>query len=215
MKFIAFTTHVLDQDTKVKLTTTRNDKCIRTIRFIYTKRYICFKLFHQTLTNFTGSNPFTFTTCEWTIVYEECHLQCWLINFQNRQSFRIVRISDRFTDVDIFNPCNRNDVTCSSFFGLNTFQTLETKQFLDTSSFAFAITHNNSNGLALTNYATVHTTDCDTSEVFIVVHQGNEELKWLFHVLCWMRNVTYNCIVDCHHVVILFSRIIFHAGSTV
>ncbi|MNV16823.1 hypothetical protein D3C71_1075920 [compost metagenome] len=121
LHFITFTTHILDQNTKVKLTASRNDKCIRTIRFIHTQTHICLKFFKETLTQFTGSYPFTFFTSKRTVIHKESHLHRRLVDLKNRQCFWIRWISNGLTNVNVLDPCDSNDIPCARFFCFNTF----------------------------------------------------------------------------------------------
>eukprot|EP01113_Clastostelium_recurvatum_P016847 TRINITY_DN19756_c0_g1_i1.p2 TRINITY_DN19756_c0_g1~~TRINITY_DN19756_c0_g1_i1.p2 ORF type:complete len:132 (-),score=4.10 TRINITY_DN19756_c0_g1_i1:6-401(-) len=45
LKLITFTTHIFNQDTQVKLTTSGNDKCIWALCFFNTKGYVSFQFF--------------------------------------------------------------------------------------------------------------------------------------------------------------------------
>ncbi|MNB85515.1 hypothetical protein D3C75_324280 [compost metagenome] len=185
LHFVAFTAHILNQNPEVKLTASGYDKGIRAVSFIYAQADIRFKLFEQTLAKFTGSYPFTFFTCERAVVHEEGHLHSRLIDLQNRQCFRVSRIGNRFTDVDVLDTGNRNDITCAGFFGFNTLQALEAKQLLNTGSLTLAVTHNYRYGLALLNHAAVNTSNSNTSQIFIVIHQGYEELQRLVNFFGW------------------------------
>ena len=59
-KLKTFTTHILDQYRKVKLTTAGNLKTLCGFSILYTQAHICIQLFVKAVTKMSGSNIFSF-----------------------------------------------------------------------------------------------------------------------------------------------------------
>ena len=115
-KFIALTTHVLNQDGQMQLTTTGYFEAVSTVCFLYTERNVCVQLFEKTVTDVTGSNVFTFLTSQRAVVYDEVHGDGRLGDLLERDRYRIFRITDRITDMDISDTGDRYDGTNLCFF---------------------------------------------------------------------------------------------------
>ena len=72
-ELISFTTHILDQDRKVKLSTTGNFEAVGILSLFYTEADISIKLTEKTVTKMTGSYELSFLSGKWTVIYDELH----------------------------------------------------------------------------------------------------------------------------------------------
>ena len=115
-KFITFTTHVLDQNRQMQFATTGYFEAVSTVGFLYTEGNICVQLFEETVTDMTGSNVFSFLTCQRAVIYDEIHGDGRLGNLLERDRYRIFRITDRITDMDISDTGDRYDGSDLCFF---------------------------------------------------------------------------------------------------
>ncbi|MPM36221.1 hypothetical protein SDC9_82816 [bioreactor metagenome] len=178
LQFIAFTTHVFNQDGQVQLATSGNNPSIRGVCRIDTQRYISMQLFHQTFFDFAGSDPFTFAACERRVVCKESHLQCRLIDMQNRQSFTMVSRRHRFPNKDIFHTGNGNQIASFSFFDFDAVQTEVTKQFCNSEIFEGAVQFKQRYLVPNFDCSAEYATDTDTANKVTVVQQSYLELQW-------------------------------------
>ena len=100
-KLVSFTTHVLNKNRKVKLTTTGYFEAVCIFCLFYSKADICVQLTEKTVTQMTGCNEFTFLSCKRAVVYDKLHGDCWLRNLLERNGFRILRRAESISDGNI------------------------------------------------------------------------------------------------------------------
>ena len=102
----------------MQFTTTGYFEAVGTVCFLYAERNVGVQLFEKTVTDVTGSNVFTFLTCQRAVVYDEVHGDGRLRDLLERDRYRIFRITDRITDMDISNTGDCYDRTdlCLFYF---------------------------------------------------------------------------------------------------
>ena len=183
LKLITFTAHILNQNTEVKLTASRYDICIRAFCLIHSQTYVRFQFFKETVTRLRDVTHLPSRPAKGLLLTRNviCRVGSSILRTGNASG---CCGSAMVSDVNVFDPCNRHDVACACFGNLDPLQSLEAEQLLDTSILGRAVTKHNGNRLALLNNTAVHASDGDTSKIFIVIHQGNEELERLVHFLC-------------------------------
>ncbi|MNN17044.1 hypothetical protein D3C81_1302130 [compost metagenome] len=145
----------------MKLPASGYDKGVRAVRLFDAQGNVGFKLLEQTLAQFAGGHPFPFASGERAVIDEERHLQRRLVDLQYRQSLRLVRIGNRFANINVLDPSDGYDIASSSFFDFHAAQALESEQLLDASGLLAAVACHNRHGLALANDAAVYPADGD------------------------------------------------------
>ena len=124
LQFIAFTTHSLNQNGQMQLTTARNLEYISTISFLYTERYIGLNFLEKTIAEMTGSNKLSLATSKRTGIYTKGHGQSWLININSWQCLWIFCIGNSITNANIAQTSQANNLTHGSLWNLYTAQAL-------------------------------------------------------------------------------------------
>ena len=100
----------------MKFTTSGYFETFSAFGIFYTKADICIQLSVETVTKMTGSDVFTFLSCQRAVIYKEVHGDGRLGNLLERNSFRIITATEGITDMDIFDTGDGNDRTYGCFF---------------------------------------------------------------------------------------------------
>ena len=147
----------------------------------------------------TGCNEFTFTTSEWRVVYGEYHGQCWFVDGDRWQCFWIFSISYSFTNVDIVDTSECNDIAHFSFVSFNAVQTI-ISIYATNFRFTSAFTIHNSHLLVSFHFTANDTAYSDFTDEVIVIKCSNHELKRTFHITLWCRNFVDQCLEQWLHI---------------
>jgi hypothetical protein len=130
-QFVAFTTHVFQQNGQVQFTTTGDVKHAFFVGFFHTQSHVVLQFFLQTVPQLTAGHVFAFTAGQWAGVHAEVHGQCWLINLEHWQRCWVDRVSHRHADVQVSNTVDQHDVARAGFGSLHAVQTLELQHLVD------------------------------------------------------------------------------------
>ena len=197
----------------MQFATARYFESICRISFFYLHRNVSFYFAEQTITQVTGCNEFTFATCEWRIVYGEYHGQCWFVDGDGWQCFRIFSICYSFADVDIVDTCESNDITHLCFVSFNAVQAIVCIYATDF-RFTSAFTSHDSHLLVRFHFTANDTAYCDFTDEVIVIKCSNHELKRTFQITLWCRNFFNQCFKQWFHVYCFVIPISFSHTST-
>lgn len=160
----------------MELTAAGNLECIRCFRVFYTKSHVRFDFLVETGTDMAGSDEVTLTAGKWALIDMEYHGQGRFVDVDRRQCFRVRRISDRFTDIDIFEAGHSDDVADLRFIDRRTFHALPVEELSDmVASDLFAI--GDSDRHPLLRGTAGHTADSDLAEVVIRFERGDHDLQ--------------------------------------
>ena len=147
----------------------------------------------------TRCNEFTFAASEWRVVYGEYHGQCWFVDGDGWQCFRIFSVCYCFTDIDIVNTSECNDITHFSFVSFNTVQAIICIYATDF-CFTSAFTIHDSHLLVSFHFTANDTAYSDFTDEVIVIKCSYHELKRTFHITLWCRNFVNQCLEQWFHV---------------
>ena len=177
-ELVSFTTHVLDKNGEMKLTTAGNLEALCCVRIFHTKADIGVQLTVETVTEVTGSDVFTFLSCKRAVIYEEVHGECRLGDLLEWDCFRIVSCTESITDVDVRNTGDCNDSTDGSTFNLNLVQTIKLIQLADlyTLTLVRVMMVQKHQVLVYGNSSALNFTDTDTSHILVVVDGADKNL---------------------------------------
>ncbi|MNJ44171.1 hypothetical protein D3C77_392100 [compost metagenome] len=125
----------------------------------------------------------------------------------------MVRICNRLADVDIFNSGDRYDITRAGLGDFCPIQALEAEQLLNPSGFLAAFPRHHGDWLTLADYPAIHPANGDTPQIFIIIHQRNQDLQRLFHVLGRSWDMLHDRVIKSLHIAVLLLWI--QTGSTI
>lgn len=114
---------------------------------------------------------------------------------KDRQCFRMCRIRQRLTDIDVLDSGDGHDISGPGLVALDPLQSLEAEQLLNPRLLHLAFAVDDGDSLALADAAPVHAADRNPAHIFIVVKQGNEELKRLLRVLRRRRDMIHDRVI--------------------
>ena len=195
-----FTTHVLNQNRQVQLTTTRNAECISVFGFFNAQRNVVHQLFVQAVKDLTRGNELTFFTTERRGVDVEEHGYGWFINGQGWQRFDVLRIADGVGDVQFTQTGDSDDVARFSDVALDTLKTQVSQHFTDFTVTGFPFAIDDSDLLVRLHFTALDTTNADYANIVVVVELRDLHLQGAFQVNVWRRNAVNNRLVQRSHV---------------
>src|SRR5690606_26211928 len=199
--FIAFTTHVLDQNGQVQLTATAHFKHGIVVGFVHTQSHVGLQFAVQTIAQLTAGHELAFTAGQRRGVHHEIHGQGRLVNAQQRQRFLVSRIGYRATNAQLFNTVDQHDVAGFGFIYRHTLQTLELQNLVDAALDSFAIrTKFHDHVLGRAHATTVHTAYTDLAHVGAVVQGTDLQLQRCVDVIFTLRNVFQNRVEQRTHI---------------
>ena len=189
--YIAMPPHVLDQYGKMKLTTAGNLEGFGCLGFLDTQADVCVQFLEQTVAQVAGSDKFTVSSGERTVVYDEMHGNRRLGDLLERNCFHMIRRAERITDVQISDTGDRYDGADRCFIYFYFIQTVKLIQFADLYFFLFVrIVMVDKNAVLVdTDGSVIYFTDTDTSNVFIVVDGTDQNLSSGSFITLRSRNI--------------------------
>src|SRR5699024_1478443 len=120
-----------------------------------------------------------FPSSKRAVVCQKCHLQCWLVNTEPWQAFRMILRADCLADINIVHACNRHDITSFCFLDFHPLQATKSKQFADAERFLRTVFFQNNNQLPDTDGSPDNTSDTNPSHIIIVIQKRYLELQGL------------------------------------
>ena len=209
-EFVTFTSHVLDQYGQMKLTTTADLEGIRRIGILNTKGYVGVQFLVESVTDMSGSYEFTFLSCERRVVNHEVHGDGRFRDLLERNCLRSCSITDGVTDVKIADTGDCNNVTDGSFFYRNSLQTVEGEELGNTNLILLirVMVVNNNSILIHTNLTVGYLTDTDTTNEFVVVDGGYENLHICIRITLRCRDEVEDGLEERCHILLLIVEVL-------
>ena len=174
--------------------TAGNLKAVRGVGVLHTQTDVRIQFPVQTVPQMTGSNIFSFLTCQRRIIYHKVHCNRRLRNLLERNRIRVFQITQRIPDMNIRNSGNCNDGPNISFCNFHLIQTIKLIQLADLHFFLFIrfmMIHQH-HFLIHRNLAVIYFTDADTSNVLIIVNGTDQYLCPCFRIPFRCRNIIQN-----------------------
>ena len=175
----------------MKLTTAGNLEGFGCLGFLDTQADVCVQFLEQTVAQVAGSDKFTVSSGERTVVYDEMHGNRRLGDLLERNCFHMIRRAERITDVQISDTGDRYDGADRCFIYFYFIQTVKLIQFADLYFFLFVrIVMVDKNAVLVdTDGSVIYFTDTDTSNVFIVVDGTDQNLSSGSFITLRSRNI--------------------------
>ena len=137
--FVAFATHVFQQDGQVQFATAHHFKHTLFVGFVHAQGHVVLQLFLQSIPNLAAGHELAFAAGQWAGVDAEVHGQGRLVHFQHGQRLGIGRVGHCDADADIFNAVDQHNVAGTSSKRLHAVQTLEGQHLVDASFHGLAV----------------------------------------------------------------------------
>ena len=100
----------------MEFTTARYFESIGAVRFFDAERYVGLDFAEQAVAEVTAGDVVPFLTGERTVVDVENHGQGRFVDVDARQGFRILRVGNGFTDLEVGNADDAGDFAHTGFF---------------------------------------------------------------------------------------------------
>ena len=138
------------------------------------QRHISAHFLNQPLPNVPGGDKFAIIARQWSIVHRELHLNCWRINGNEGQRLALKTISDGFTDKNLLESGQANDVSGVGFGYLDALHPLEVINRRDFGGLFAAIPVDADRGIAHFDFAANNFPEGDAPEIIGIIKVRDE-----------------------------------------
>ena len=144
-------------------------------------------LFKQTVTQMTGGQELTFLACKWAVVNREGHLNSWSGNLYKFQWFWCIWRTDGFTDAQVFNTGDTNDIADCCALSLNSLQALDLIEGYDLGAIGniWIVVIAYDNWIVYFQSTSCNSADTDSADKVVVVDGRNQHLCRAFRITFW------------------------------
>ncbi len=153
----------------MQLTTAGNFELVSRVAFFNAQRHVVQQLFVQTVLDVTAGDELAFLAAERRVIDLEGHGNGRLVNGQRLHRFDVVLVAQGVGDEQFIHTADANDVAGSSFFDVNTVQTVVTHELEDTAVTLLAMHVDGSDGSVGLDATTGDTAYADDAEEAVVV----------------------------------------------
>ena len=154
---------------------------IGAIGFFHAQCYVGFCFLKQAVTDMTAGYIFALLAGKGAVIYIEHHGQSGLVNLDALQCFRVILISNGFTDFCILQAHQGYDVASLSLFHLNTLQALVCIEATNLTRTHLVLVHQ-SHGFTIMNGTTHNATYYNTADKVIIVQSIYQHLQRCFGI---------------------------------
>jgi hypothetical protein len=130
-ELVAFAAHVLEQDREMQLAAARHEEHVGVRGFLDAQRHVAHRLAQQPLAQLAAGDELSLASGERRSVHLERHVERRLVDLQQRQRFRMLRVGERHADADLLDAVDEHDVARLRLFREHTLQALEHQHLVD------------------------------------------------------------------------------------
>src|SRR5947207_6052806 len=137
--FVAFASHLFDQDRDLHFTARIELKCAGRFGIAHLQRNIAARLAGQTVTNVARGDKFSFASGKRRIVHQNAHPNCRRIDIDKLQRWSILRVGQGLADVNFFEAGQANNIASGSLFDLDLLEPFVSEKRSHVPAFAAAV----------------------------------------------------------------------------
>src|SRR5215831_1138699 len=123
--FVTFASHLLNQDGDLHFAAATHVENVRGVGLRNAQSDVRPNLFHQAFPDMPRGNELPINAGQRTVVDRELHLDRGRIDRHKRERFAIHAVSDGFTDEDLLEPCDADDIPGMRLGNFDAFHPLE------------------------------------------------------------------------------------------
>src|SRR5437870_8664465 len=211
--FIAFASHLLDQDRDLHFAARIDLKRPRSFRVVDLERNVAARFANKALANITRSHKFSFAPGKRRIVYQNLHANRRRIDIHKLKRRPFFAICQGVADINFLETGQSNDVAGGRVFYFHLLQSRVGKERRDCSPLMAAIAVDADDRVANYYATTDDAPERNSSEVITVIQIRDEHLKeWLARNF-WRRHMLHDRLKERRHVFVVFVQ--FAHGKTV
>src|SRR5205823_7014612 len=205
--FIAFASHLLDQDRDLHFAARIDLKRPRSFRVVDLERDITARFANKSLAKMPRRNKFSFAPGKRRIVDQNMHANRRRIDIYKLKRRPFFAVCEGFADINFLETGESNDVAGGRMFYFDLLQSRIGKQRRDCSPLMAAIAVNADNGVPDCDATTDDTPERNSSEVIAVIQIRDEHLKeWLAQNF-WRRHMLHDCFKKRRHIFVIFVQL--------
>ena len=196
LELIALTAQVFNQDGQMHLAAAADAERVGRVGFVDTQGNVLEQLAEQALAQVARGDKLAFLARKRRIVDREGHFDRRLGNFNERQCFDMLRVAQGFTDGDVLNAGEADDLARLGFvcgFTLQLFNGVE-RNDLGVIRLGRTVIVADRDLLANLHRAALDAADADAANILVVVDRGNQHLGRAFGVDLRRRDVLQNLL---------------------
>src|SRR5260221_3371619 len=186
---VAFTAHLSDQDGDLHSAAASYVEDVGSLCLLDPQSYICAHLFDEAFPNMASCYQLTVDACQRTVIDGKLHLDRWRVNWFERERHAVHRIGNGFTDENILETGQTDDVAGMGFGNFNPFKAFEVENRGNLRLALSAIAVNTDRAVPHFDFAAVDLTKRDSAEVIRVIEIGDEQTEAFSRVGSRRRDV--------------------------
>src|SRR5437762_609482 len=211
--FVAFASHLLDEDRDLHFAARIDLKCASCFRVVDLQRDIAARFANKSLTKMTCRDKFSFPAGKRRIVYQNVHANRWRIDIHELKQRTFFAVSKSFADVNFLETSEANDVAGGRVLYFHLLQSRICKKRGDSSTFPTAIAMNTDDRIADRDATADDTPERNSSKIIAIIQVRHEHLKKWLRGNLRRRDVAHDCFKKRRHVVAVVVQ--FAHGVTV
>src|SRR5437867_5458647 len=211
--FIAFASHLLDQDRDLHFAARVDLKRPRSFRIVNLKRNIAARLANEALANIPRRHKSSFAPGKRRVVDQNVHANRRRIDIYELKRRPFFAVCEGFADIHSLETGKPNDVAGGRVFYFHLLQSRIGKKGRDRGPFMTAIAVNADDGIPDCNATADDAPERNSSEIIAVIEIRHEHLKEWLAGNFWRRHMLHNRLEKRRHIFAVFVH--FAHGKTV